>query len=175
MMLIIQLRHSLSKRLDSGSRAIFPTMHRDIHVTRPLKASLNLVVDLRGTLTEICPLLWMVCKAMFIGSFSSPYYTGGCTSGVETGVRAMAFVGLAELAMDFGGEFSFTWFLTSRETTLSKRPRRPKGRDFGGGERHGGVCVSEQCFEDEVGFKSRVYLLWRDVNVVAKSCLELSS
>jgi hypothetical protein len=86
----------------------------DIDLLRPLKATLDLVIDLRGTLTQVGPALGILEIAMFVGAFRCPYDTGGGTGGVKTSVRLVAFMG-AELAMDLGGELwwdSLAWWLT---------------------------------------------------------------
>jgi hypothetical protein len=42
---------------------------------------------------------------MFVGTLSTPDYTSGCASRVETGVGLVAFVSIAELAVDLGVSF----------------------------------------------------------------------
>ena len=44
---------------------------------------------------------------MLVGSFGAPDDTGRGTGRVETGVGAVAFVGIAELTVDFGVLFCF--------------------------------------------------------------------
>ena len=103
-MLIVQPRYRLSQRLDTSRRTILASMACDVHLLGPLKAALDLVVDLRGTLTQVGPALWILEISVFVGALRCPYDTGGGTGGVETSVGLVAFVG-AELAMDLGGEF----------------------------------------------------------------------
>lgn len=48
-----------------------------------------LVTYLRGTLTQICPLLGLIKEAIFTSTLAAPDYTGRSTARIETGVRKM--------------------------------------------------------------------------------------
>jgi hypothetical protein len=69
---------------------------------RALEGAFNLVVNFRRTLTEIGPFLRLVEETVLVGSLCAPNHTSGSSGGVETCVGLMAFVGVTELAMDFG-------------------------------------------------------------------------
>lgn len=79
-------------------------MAADIHLFGPFEAPLDLVVDLRRTLSQVRPCLWVLKEAVLVGALGSPYNAGRGARGVKAGVRLMAFVRLAELAVDFRGE-----------------------------------------------------------------------
>lgn len=104
-MLIVQLSNSFTERLDTSRGAVFTSMARDVDFLGPLEAALDLVVDLRCSLTQIRPCVRVLEVSVFVCAFGGPYYTGGSTSGVETGVGLVAFMRVAELSVDLGGEF----------------------------------------------------------------------
>jgi len=80
-------------------------MGTDIDLLWPLKAAFDAVVDFRRTLTEVCPFFWVFEETVLVGLFGCPDDTCGGARGVETGVWLVAFVRLAELAMDGRSEF----------------------------------------------------------------------
>lgn len=101
--LVVQPSDSLTQRLDTGRGAIFSSMARDIDLLGPLEATLNLIVDFWGTLTQVGPRFWVLEVTVLVSALRGPYDTGGRTCGVETGVGFVAFV-RAELTVDLGGE-----------------------------------------------------------------------
>ena len=110
-MLIIQLGHGLSQWPNTRRRSILTAMACDVYLLGPVEAALNLVVDFRGTLPQVRPLLGVLEEAILVGTLGSPDYTGRGTGCVETCVRLVAFVGLTKLPVDFGAE------LCSRSTS----------------------------------------------------------
>ncbi len=72
---------------------------------RAFEAPRDVIVYLGGTLPQIRPFLRVFEEAMLVGSFRAPDYTGGGTSRVKTGVGFVAFVGIAELSVDFRSRF----------------------------------------------------------------------
>jgi hypothetical protein len=94
---VVEVGNGVSERLDSGSRAILTTSHGDINVSRAIKAALDVVVDFRGSLTQVCPRMGILEVAMFVGLLGGPDDTGTRTGRVETGVGLVTFVGSAEL------------------------------------------------------------------------------
>lgn len=86
-------------------------MHSDIDLRGPLKAALDLIVYLWGTLSQIGPRFRIIEITMLVGSLRGPDDTGACASGIEAGMGFVAFVRLAELTMGFGAQFC--WSLVS--------------------------------------------------------------
>jgi hypothetical protein len=122
MMLVVQLRNCFTERLDTSRGAVLATMVRNVNLLGSLEAALDLVVDLRRTLAQIRPCVWLVEVAVLVGTLGGPYYTSGGARGVKTGVGFMSFVGVAELSVDLGGELceedllaSVWWVLARRE------------------------------------------------------------
>jgi hypothetical protein len=103
MMFVVQLSHGLSQRFDTGRRTVLASMARNVYLLGPLEASLDLVVNLRGALSQIGPCFRFLEVAVLIGTLRGPYDTSRGTGGIETGVGLVAFVG-AELTMDLRGE-----------------------------------------------------------------------
>ena len=69
---------------------------------RAFEGAFNLIVDFRRALAEIGPFLGLFEGTMFVGTFGAPVYTSVCASRMETGVGTVAFVCIAELAVDLG-------------------------------------------------------------------------
>lgn len=101
MMLIVQLSHRLSQRLDTSRGPILAAMARNIHLLGPLEAALDLVVDLGRALAQVRPRIWVVEVAVLVGALRCPYHARRGTRGVETGMRLVTF-DVTELAMDLG-------------------------------------------------------------------------
>ena len=87
MMLIIELGNSLTQRLDTSSGAILASSHGNIDSLWPLKATLDFVVYLWGSLSEIGPRRRIISKAMLIRSLCAPDHTCRSTRRVKPGVR----------------------------------------------------------------------------------------
>lgn len=103
MMLVVKPRHGLSQWLDTSRGTILASMACNVDLLRPLEAAFDLIINLRGTLTQVGPALGILEISMFVCALRGPYDTGGGTGRVETGVRLVAFVG-TELTVDLGGE-----------------------------------------------------------------------
>lgn len=71
----------------------------------PLKAALYAVVNLGRALAQVGPFFGFLEEAVLVGLFGGPDDAGGGAGGVETGVRLVAFVRLAELPVDVRAEF----------------------------------------------------------------------
>jgi len=72
---------------------------------RAFEGAFNLIVDFRRALAEIGPFLGFFKEAMFVGSLCAPNHTGGRSGGVQACMGLVAFVGIAELTVDFGVGF----------------------------------------------------------------------
>jgi hypothetical protein len=72
---------------------------------RAFERAFNLIVDFRCALAEISPFLRLLEEAVLVGSLCAPNYTSGSSGGVEACVGLVAFMGIAELAVDFGVGF----------------------------------------------------------------------
>jgi hypothetical protein len=72
---------------------------------RALEGAFNLVVHFRRALTEISPFLRLLEETVLVGSLCAPNHTGGSSGGVEACMGLVAFVGIAELTVDFGVGF----------------------------------------------------------------------
>ena len=62
--------------------------------------AIHTIVDFGCALTEVGPASRIIKKAVFVGSFGRPHHARRRARGVEAGVCFVAFVGIAELAMD---------------------------------------------------------------------------
>ena len=69
-------------------------------MVRPFETALNLVVDFWCTLTEVGPFLWVFSESMLIGSLSSPDHSGRCTRRVQSSMRLVSFMSIAEVTVD---------------------------------------------------------------------------
>lgn len=104
-MVVVQLRHGLSQRLDARRRTVFPAMTADIYLLRPFKAPFNLVVYLGSTLSQVGPGIRVLKKPVLVGTLGGPYYARGGARGVQTSMWFVAFMRGTKLPMDFGGQF----------------------------------------------------------------------
>jgi len=84
-------------------------MGTNINLLGPLKAAFDAIVNLGRTLTQVGPFFRVLEETMLVCLFRSPDDTGGCACGVETSVRLVAFVRLAELSVNGGAKF---WWLS---------------------------------------------------------------
>lgn len=105
MMFIIQSRYRFSQRLNTRRRPILPPMQSNIHLLWPLKTPFNLIIDLRSSLAQVRPGVRIIEEAVLVGTLGGPDDAGGRAGRVQPGVRTVALMRLAELAMDFGVEF----------------------------------------------------------------------
>ena len=105
MMFIIQSRNRCSQGLDPRSRTIFSPRHTDVNCVRALKATLNIIFDFWCSLSQIRPFLGSIGETVLVGAFRTPYYSCGPAGWVQASVGAVAFMRVAELAVDFGVVF----------------------------------------------------------------------
>lgn len=101
-MLIVQPGNGSTQRLDSGRGTVFSGGGIDGDRGRTGEASLDLIVDLWGTLAQVCPGRWVVLEAVLIGTLSTPDDTGGGTRSVQASVGTVTFVGGTEITVGFG-------------------------------------------------------------------------
>jgi hypothetical protein len=80
-------------------------MSTDINLLWPLKAAFDAIVDFRRALTEVCPFFRVFEETVLVCLFRCPDNTCGSARSVETGVRLVTLVRLAELTMDRRTEF----------------------------------------------------------------------
>lgn len=99
---IVEVRHRCSQPLYASGRAVLAPCHADIDLLGSLEGALDPILDLRGALAQVCPLLRLLGEAMFVGAFGTPDDAGRGTGRIETGVGFVAFVGIAKLPVDLG-------------------------------------------------------------------------
>jgi len=122
-MAVVEIGHGLSQRLDTGSGAldenvnvmgfrskergtyVFTARHGDIDMMRPFETALNFIIDFWRALTEIGPFLWVFSETMLVGSLSSPDNSSRCTRRIQTSVRFVSFMSIAEVAVDRRSQF----------------------------------------------------------------------
>lgn len=98
--LVIQLCDRLPQRSNTGCWAIFSAMGTDVHLLWPLKASFYAIVDLRCTLSKVCPFFGVLEETVLVRLLACPHNTGGSARSVETGVGLVTFVRLAKLPVN---------------------------------------------------------------------------
>ena len=64
--LVVQPSDSLTQRLDTGRRAIFSSMARDIDLLGPLEAALYVIVDFGCTLAQVGPFFGLLEESVFV-------------------------------------------------------------------------------------------------------------
>lgn len=101
---VVQVRDRFSQGPDAGGGCVLAGGHGDVDCGGPLEATGNLILDLGGALAQVCPGIGVLEEAVLGGALCAPDYTGGGAAGVEAGVGEVAFVGIAELAVDLGLE-----------------------------------------------------------------------
>jgi hypothetical protein len=102
MMHIIQIRNRRSQALDPGRGTVFAPRRADVDLVRALKGADDVVVDFGGALAEVRPLVGLVGEAVLVGALGAPDDSCRGAGGVEAGVGFVAFVRVAELAVDLG-------------------------------------------------------------------------
>lgn len=100
MVLVVQVRNSLTKRTDAGGGTVLAARDGDIQRLRPLETPLDIILNFRSALAQIGPLIGLLQEAELGSTLRAPNDTCRSTCGIEAGMRQMAFVGGAELAMD---------------------------------------------------------------------------
>lgn len=103
--LIVQVGDRLPQGSNTGGGTILATGHGDVDGLGPLEAARDVVFYLRGALTQVGPVVRVLEEAVLGGALGAPDDAGGGAAGVEAGVGHVAFVGIAELAMDLGLDF----------------------------------------------------------------------
>jgi hypothetical protein len=73
--------------------------------TTNLETSLDAIIDLWSSLAQVCPFVRVISEAVLVCLLRRPDYTGCGTRRIETGVRLVAFVRFAEVAVDAGAQF----------------------------------------------------------------------
>lgn len=99
---VVEVGDGLAQRLDASGRAVLATSHGDLDGLGALEAAGNVIFDLRGSLTKVGPGIGVLGEAVLVGALCAPDHTRRRSAGVEAGMGHMAFMGIAELAMDLG-------------------------------------------------------------------------
>ena len=94
--------YALIRRGRLDGTYVFTASHGYIDVMRSFETTFNLIINLRGSLAQVCPLFRVVQEAVLIGALSSPYNSSRGTRWIESGVRFVAFVCVSKLAMNRG-------------------------------------------------------------------------
>lgn len=100
---VVQVCNGFPERFDASGGTILSRSTADFDCLWPLEASVDLVVDLWSSLAQVGPAGRVFKVAMLVGSLGGPHNTGGSTSRIKTSVSAVAFVRVAELAVNSGG------------------------------------------------------------------------
>lgn len=100
--LIVQLGNGLSQGSNTGGWAVLSRGDRNVNGLGTLEAAGNVILDLGGSLTQVRPGVRIFEEAKLSGALGAPDDSGGRSAGVETSVGEVAFVGVAELTVDFG-------------------------------------------------------------------------
>lgn len=69
-------------------------------MVRPFETALNFIIDFWGALTEVGPFLWVFSESMLVGSLGSPDNSGGCTRRVQSSMRFVSLMCIAEVTVD---------------------------------------------------------------------------
>lgn len=102
MRLVVEVGDGLAEGLDAGGGAVLAGGHGNVNGVGTGETAGNVVFDLGGTLAEVGPFLGVFHEAVLAGALGAPDDAGGGAAGVEAGMGHVAFVGIAELAVDFG-------------------------------------------------------------------------
>jgi hypothetical protein len=102
--LVVEVGDSLAQGLDAGGGAVLAGGHGHVDGFGPPEAAGNVVLDLGGALAQVGPGIGFLKEAILGGALGAPDDAGGGAAGVEAGVGHVALVGIAELAVDLGGE-----------------------------------------------------------------------
>lgn len=72
---IVQIGNGNSQGLDTSSWSILTSGYGHFNRLGAVKAALDIIVNLGGALTEVCPAIRGVGETMFVCSFGAPNYT----------------------------------------------------------------------------------------------------
>lgn len=99
-MRVVEVRHRRPQPFYASRRSILAPCHGNIDLFGPLKGALDMILDLRCTLAQVGPFFGLVSEAVLVRAFRAPDDSCGGTSGIETGVGSVAFMGIAELSVN---------------------------------------------------------------------------
>lgn len=102
MVLVVQVGYGLAQGLDAGGGAVLAGSHGDVNGVGPGEAAGNVVLNLRGALAEVGPLVGVLGEAVLAGALGAPDDTSRGAAGVEAGMGHVALVGAAELPVNLG-------------------------------------------------------------------------
>jgi hypothetical protein len=97
---VVEIRHCRPQALYTSCRSILSSCHCNIDLLGTFKRALDIILNLGRTLSQVCPFLGLLSEAMLVCTFRTPNDAGGGTSGIETSMRSVAFVGIAKLSVD---------------------------------------------------------------------------
>ena len=97
---IVKVRDGVSQWFDASSGTILSRAQRYVDGFGPRETALNVIVCFWSTLAQIRPFALIVVETLFVCPFRAPHHSGRSSTGIETGVRTVSFVGIAELTMD---------------------------------------------------------------------------
>ena len=97
-MFVVQSRNGGSEWFDTSSGPILSAADGNVDLFGSLKGAFD-IVDLGGALSQIGPLTRVVLEPMLICPFCAPNDAGGASGGVQAGVRSVACMSVAKLAM----------------------------------------------------------------------------
>ena len=124
-LMIVEIGHGFSQWLDTCGWSILSSTHGNINRLGAVEATLDVIVNLWSSLTQVGPVVGTIAEAVLVGTLCAPDYASRGSGGIETSMWTMAFMGTAELAMDLRGKLA---------AQRSQQGRRSKGRrEVGGG------------------------------------------
>jgi hypothetical protein len=98
--LVVEIRHRCPQTFYTSCRPILSSCHCNIDLLRSFKRALDVILNLWCTLSQVGPFLRLLGEAMLVCAFRTPNDAGGGTSGIETSMGSVAFVGIAKLSVD---------------------------------------------------------------------------
>ena len=105
-MRVVKVGDGSSQWFDARGWTILSPIHGDVNLLRPLKASYDIVVDLRSSLAQVGPCGRVVGETMFVCSFGAPNHSSRRSGRIQASVWLMSLVSIAELPMDLGAHFA---------------------------------------------------------------------
>ena len=117
MMCIVQIGDGRAQRFYASGWTVLSSIHGNVNLLRPLKASYDIIVDLWSSLTQVCPSCGIIGETMLICSFRAPDYSSRGAGRIQASMWLMSLVGIAELPMYLGAHFAVQ---VSQGTTLRR-------------------------------------------------------
>lgn len=114
MMGVVKIGNGNSQRFDTGSWPIFSTGYGNIDLLGALKASFNIILNFRGALAKVRPIMWVIGAAMLICSFRTPDDAGTGSGWVKASMGTVTLVCISELAVNLGAQLASKALVKSR-------------------------------------------------------------